>query len=70
MNGARPKQSSGGTTLQKMKDGRRNEGNRYKEQGLATTSAGPFKPGQKLLQCYHCGGWGHSYKQCPSQGGH
>ena len=30
MNGARPKQNNGGTTLQKMKDGRRNEGNGYK----------------------------------------
>ena len=69
MNGARPKQNSGGTTPQKMKDGRRNEGNGYKGRGPATTSAGPFKPGQKPFQCYHCGGWGHSYKQCPSQGG-
>ena len=69
MNGARPKQNSGGTTPQKMKDGRRNEGNGYKGQGPATTSAGPFKPGQKPFQCYRCGGWGHSYKQYPSQGG-
>ena len=29
----------------------------------------PFKPGQKPLQCYKCGGWGHTYKKCPSQGG-
>ena len=69
MNGARPKQNSGGTTPQKMKDGRKNEGNGYKGRGPATTSAGPFKPGQKPFQCYHCGGWGHSYKQCSSQGG-
>ena len=69
MNGARPKQNNGGTTPQKMKDGRRNEGNGYKGRGLATTSAGPFKPGQKPFQCYHCGGWGHSYKHCPSQRG-
>ena len=69
MNGARPKQNHGGTTPQKTKDGRRNEGNGYKRRGPATTSAGPFKPGQKPFQCYHCGGWGHSYKHCPSQGG-
>ena len=30
MNGARPKQNNGGTTPQKMKDGRKNEGNGYK----------------------------------------
>ena len=30
---------------------------------------GPFKPGQKPLQCYKCGGWGHTYKECASQGG-
>ena len=66
--GAKPKQSNGGTTPQKMKDNGKSNGNGYKGQGPATTSAGPFKPGQKQFQCYHCGGWGHSYKQCPSQG--
>ena len=29
MNGARPKQPNGGTTLQKGKDGKRNEGNEH-----------------------------------------
>ena len=69
MNGARLKQNNGGTTPPKTKDGRGNEGNGYKERDPATTSAGPFKPGQKPFQCYHCGGWDHSYKHCPSQGG-
>ena len=69
VNGARPKQPNGGATLQKGRDGRKNEGNGYKGRGPATTSAGPFKPGQKPFQCYRCGGWGHSFKQCPSQGG-
>ena len=33
------------------------------------SAAGPFKCGQKPLQCYKCGGWGHTYKECASQGG-
>ena len=41
----------------------------YKGQGPTTSVAGPFKNGQKPYQCYNCGGWGHSYRQCPSQGG-
>ena len=69
LGGAKPKQSNSGTTPQKMKDNGKNNGNLYKGRGPATPSAGPFKPGQKPFQCYHCGGWGHSYKQCPSQGG-
>ena len=69
LGGAKLKQNNGGTTPQKIKDNGKSGGNGYKGLGPATTSAGPFKPGQKLFQCYHCGGWGHSYKQCPSQGG-
>ena len=40
-----------------------------KGKGPAASAAGPFKPGQKPLQCYKCGGWGHTYKECASQGG-
>ena len=40
-----------------------------KGKGPATSAAGPFKPGQKPLQCYKCRGWGHTYKECASQGG-
>ena len=69
MSGAKPKQSNSGTILQKMKDNGKNGGNGYRGRGPATTSAGPFKPGQKPFQCYRCQGWGHSYKQCPSQRG-
>ena len=39
-----------------------------KVKGSAASAAGPFKPGQKPLQCYKCGGWGHMYKECASQG--
>ena len=69
LGGAKPKQNNSGTTFQKTKDNGKNGGNTYKGWGRATASAGPFKPGQKPFQCYHCGGWGHSYKQCLSQGG-
>ena len=33
-----------------------------------TSAAGSFKDGQKPYQCYNCGGWGHSYRQCLIQG--
>ena len=41
----------------------------YESHGPTTSAAGPFKSGQKPYQCYNCEGWGHSYRQCPSQGG-
>ena len=66
--GAQPKQNNNGTTPQKMKDYGKSNGSIYKGRGLVTTSAGPYKPGQKSFQCYCCGRWGHSYKQCRSQG--
>ena len=68
LGGARPKQNNNGTTPQKMKDNGKNNGSSYKGKGPVTTSAGPFKPGQKPFQCYCCGRLGHSYKQCPIQG--
>ena len=54
--GARPKQSGIGTTPQKGKDNGKVNGSYYKGWGQVTTSAGPFRPGQKHFQCYHCGG--------------
>ena len=36
--------------------------------GPATTSAGPFKPGQSNFQCNKCGGWGHGWRECASKG--
>ena len=41
----------------------------FKGKGPAITSAGPFKEGSRPYQCYTCGGWGHSWRQCPSPGG-
>ena len=52
--GARRKQPRNGATPQKGKDNGKVNGSLYKGWGLATTSAGPFKPGQKHFQCYHC----------------
>ena len=45
LGGAKLKQNNSGTTPQKMKDNGKNNGNTYKGQGLATKSAGLFKPG-------------------------
>ena len=41
----------------------------YKGKGPAATAAGPFRPGQRPLQCYQCGGWGHTWRQCATPGG-
>ena len=68
---ARSKQPGNGGIPHKGKDNSKMNGSPYKGRGPATTSVGPFEPGQKHFQCYRYGGggWGHSYKQCPSQGG-
>ena len=50
------------------KDSKTNENNPRKVKGPTASAAGPFKPGQKPLQCYKCGGWGHTYKECALQG--
>ena len=41
----------------------------FKRKGPATTAVGPFKDRSRPYQCYTCGGWGHSWHQCPSLGG-
>ena len=51
------------------KDSKTNGNSPRKGKGPTASAAGPFKPGQKPLQCYKCGGWGYTYKECPSQGG-
>ena len=43
------------------------QGSPKKSNGPAMTSVRPFKPGQKLYQCYKCGGrGGHNFRNCPT----
>ena len=37
-----------------------------KRKGPGTSAAGPFKGNWKPIQCYNCGGWGHRWRECPS----
>ena len=46
----------------------RKEDPRNMSKGPATTSAGPFKPGQKPFQCHKCQGWGHGWRECATKG--
>ena len=40
-----------------------------KYKGPPTTAAGPFKgKNGKPIRCWHCGGWGHTTRECPTQG--
>ena len=66
--GARLKQPGNGGTPQKGKDKNRMNGRPYKGLGPTTTSAGPFKPGQKHFQCYRCGGGGIVTSNVPARG--
>ena len=36
--------------------------------GPQTSSAGPFQPGQKPMQCHKCQGWGHGWRECATKG--
>ena len=35
-------------------------------QGPGVNASGPFKKGQKPIQCFKCRGWGHPRRLCPS----
>ena len=50
------------------KDGMIPSNSLLKSKGSLTSAAGPFKEGQKLIQCYNCGGWGHGWRNCPTTG--
>ena len=61
-----PKPKSGNKYLQK--NGAVSTNSLTKGKGPATSAAGPFKMGQKPIQCYNCGGWGHGWRNCPTKG--
>ena len=46
----------------------RKEDPRKQSNGPATSSAGPFGPDQKPMQCYKCQGWGHGWRECATKG--
>ena len=40
-----------------------------KSKGPSVSAAGPFRgKNGKPLRCWHCGGWGHTSRECPTQG--
>ena len=51
--------------LQK-KDGMSAPNSLKKMRGPGTSAVGPYKLGQKPIQCYNCGGWGHGWRNCPT----
>ena len=40
-----------------------------KTKGPGMSAAGPFKgKNGRPIRCWHCGGWGHTSRECPTQG--
>ena len=46
----------------------RKDEKRKLSRGPGTSSAGPFKPQQRPIQCYKCEGWGHGWRECATKG--
>ena len=47
---------------------KRNSNGKTKPKGADPGPNGPFQEGQRPIQCFKCGGWGHTTRVCPSQG--
>ena len=50
-----------------QKDGMIPSNNLLKGKRPITSAAGPFKEGQKPIQCYNCSGWGHGETAQPQE---
>ena len=67
--GTRPKKELKGSPVpSKPSSPKKKEDPRRGLKGPATTSAGPFKPGESNFQCHKCGGWGHGWRECATKG--
>ena len=51
-----------------LKTSPRKDDPRKATQGPHTSSAGPFRPDQKPMQCFKCEGWGHGWRECVTKG--
>ena len=65
VNNVKPKSASALCSPAKKPSG---NGGPPKSKGPEVTSHGPFRQGKKPIQCYKCGGWGHTWRDCPSLG--
>ena len=64
-----PPQGKEDSSKKDQKKGSKSEGKkdpRNQSGGPQTSSAGPFKEGQKTIICWHCNGWGHPKRECPT----
>ena len=63
-NASKPVDKAKGEPKSKLK--KDNGKNGSKSKGPETSANGPYKGNQKPIQCYKCGGWGHTARVCPS----
>ena len=56
-----PKPKHGSFHKFQQKDGTIPSNSPSKGKGPITSAAGPFKEGQKPIQCYNCSGWGYGW---------
>ena len=63
--GAKPKK---GNAPQSKKAQKSKTPDKTKSKRPQPSAAGPFSPPDKPMQCFKCRGWGHGWRNCPSQG--